>query len=397
MSNVHICTRFCLLLAVLVWPLGCSDDVASDQGADAAHTGGTSDAVGADAAADLAPETPTLPTELEPGWNVIRPGGDTTCSRGGEYAFAVRPGTVNKVVIDFMGGGACWDDLTCSIAGSIFNETVDSIDDWVASDFDGVYDQDRADNPFAGWYHVFIPYCTGDIHWGDATTTYGAGANEFTIHHRGAVNARAVLDWVYERFSAPETIFVTGCSAGAYGSVGWTPYLIEHYPDAAVYQMGDSGVGIITDNFFRDSFPSWNATELLPDWIPDLDPDENDIFALTLADLYGRAANYYPDYTFTQYTTAFDDNQTFYFQAMGGGDQRAWSQRMYASIEDAESQASNFYSFIAPGEQHCILPFANFYTMEADGQLLRDWVGDMIAGQPIESHRCQDCDPPGEE
>lgn len=68
----------------------------------------------------------------------------------------------------------------------------------------------------------------------------------------------------------------------------------------------------------------------------------------------------------------------------------------YDAIDDTESQADNFYSFIATGEQHCILPYANFYTMEADGMLLRDWVDDMIAGEPIESHRCTECEPPAE-
>ena len=49
---------------------------------------------------------PTMP-ELAEGWTQIEPGGDTICSRGTKYFFMVRKGSVNKVVIDFMGGGAC--------------------------------------------------------------------------------------------------------------------------------------------------------------------------------------------------------------------------------------------------------------------------------------------------
>src|SRR5687768_15826477 len=62
---------------------------------------------------------PTLPT-LAPGWTEFLPGGETICSRGTPYAYYVRPGTVNRVVIDFIGGGACWNQLTCSVANQIF-------------------------------------------------------------------------------------------------------------------------------------------------------------------------------------------------------------------------------------------------------------------------------------
>lgn len=88
---------------------------------------------------------------------------------------------------------------------------------------------------------------------------------------------------------------------------------------------------------------------------------------------------------------------TDYVLLDGGGDQRAWSERIYAEIAEAESQADNFYSFIAPGEQHCILPYANFYTMGADGTTVRDWVDDMVSGRPIESIRCTDCEPSADE
>lgn len=39
--------------------------------------------------------------------------GDTICARGTSYAFFFRRGTVNKLVVEFEGGGACWDKETC--------------------------------------------------------------------------------------------------------------------------------------------------------------------------------------------------------------------------------------------------------------------------------------------
>ena len=76
-------------------------------------------------AADAAvPPRMALPMP-EPGvWETIYPGGDTICSRGDEYRFYLRGGDPRKLMIYFQGGGACWNELTCSVADSIFSDRV---------------------------------------------------------------------------------------------------------------------------------------------------------------------------------------------------------------------------------------------------------------------------------
>lgn len=340
------------------------------------------------------PETeqpPTMPTGLTDGWNEIVPGGDTICALGDPYAFWVRPGTVNRVVIDFIGGGACWNAFTCGLneSAAICTQRVDDVRAAVTiGKAAGLHDHERDDNPVKDWYHVVVPYCTCDVHWGNNVATYQGQSGEITVQHKGAVNATAVLDWVYANFSAPEQILVTGCSAGSYGSIGWSAHIAQHYPDSRIVQFGDSGAGVITKTFFEDSFPSWNAEAAIPTWIEALDLSKVNLLDLTLADIYAGISNYYPSQRFSQYNSAFDDNQTLYFLAMGGTDAEEWSQLMLASIADIQARAPGFASFIMSGEQHCIIPFDNFYTVNVGGRKLVDWLSEQLQGGQPERVAC---------
>jgi hypothetical protein len=342
------------------------------------------------ACSDEAP--PSLPT-LEKGWNVIKPGGETTCSRGDPFMFFVHPGTVNRLVIDFMGGGACWNDGTCGYSDALFIDRIDE-EHLRYEGTEGIYDRENPENPFKDWYHVFVPYCTGDVHWGNNVKTYGTGDKAFTINHKGGVNARAVLDWVYDNFGGPETVFMTGCSAGSYGSIGAAPHVMEHYKDSRVVQMGDSGAGIITDMFFRDSFPNWKAETNFPSWIPALDPGKIDIFMTDLAYLYKNVGLYYPGRVLSQFNTSFDSTQGDYFKAMGGGSVDEWSSGMTSSIDEIHQGIPNFYSYTAGGRAHCVIPYESFYTVKTNGVRLRDWVDMLANGGKVDNVKCEDCTTP---
>jgi hypothetical protein len=341
-------------------------------------------------------EAPPPTPDLDAGWTEIDGGGGTSCARGGRFGFFVHPGTVNKVVIDFMGGGACWDQRTCSLADAIFTDSVDWLREVVADTdaFGGIYDKSIRENPVADWYHVVIPYCTGDLHWGDNIETYGSGGTSFAINHVGATNTRAVLDWVFANFTGPEQILVTGCSAGSYGAALWSATVADHYPEAELLQLGDSGAGVITEQFFRDSFPSWNAEQAFPYWIGSLDPDRVDIFEMNLADLYVEIASALPSVHMSQFNTTYDRTQVRYFEAMGGAGAEVWSEQMIAMVDEIETRAGNFCSFRGPGRQHCILAAGNFYDFEADGTRFVDWLTSMLDGDAPEPVVCTDCGTP---
>ena len=58
-----------------------------------------------------------MPTrdQLPPGqWNQISPGGSTICGHGAPYSFYYRDNPGQDLLIDFQGGGMCWNGQTCS-------------------------------------------------------------------------------------------------------------------------------------------------------------------------------------------------------------------------------------------------------------------------------------------
>jgi hypothetical protein len=313
-------------------------------------------------------------------WIEVAPGGDTICSRGTPYRFFVRGGRSDRIMVDFQGGGACWDEVTCGAAGVIglFTEDVGTLEEFVGfveSQGQGGYLSDAPENPFRDWTIVHIPYCTGDIHWGDARQTYGSD----TIEHRGFVNASAALDWTYRRFPSPTNVFVSGCSAGAYGAALHSAYLAQHYAGAQVSVFADSGAGIITDSFLNDSLPNWNATANLPSFVPGLDVPLSE---LSLSQVYIRIGERFPSLRLAQQSTHYDQDQVFFYTAMGGA-REDWPPAMRASLDRVASAIPNFTSYVPGGSMHCAGIYPFFTERQVDGTTLSEWTAELATGASI--------------
>jgi len=359
---------------------GCGEDAGDAQiGADAANDAETD----ADAEPEPQPDAATTPPSLPPvgELSAVEPGGDTLCSRGSPFRFFVYGGDPTRVVLDFQGGGACWNEWTCSIADAIFSDSAGELEELEsyreAGVLNGIYAFDNPDNPFHGWTLVHVPYCTGDIHWGDATVTY---TDELTIHHRGYRNARSVLDWLEATYPDAEQVVSTGCSAGAYGAIGHAPALAEMYPEAEITVVADAGAGVITDTFLAESFPVWNAEANMPMDLEGL--AGRDIQDLALADFYVAVAGAYPEMRVAQHTAAHDRDQIFYFTAMGG-EETGWHPRAVQSLEDIRAAADNFRYYLSPGPIHCIHPYDVTYSREVNGVAYHDWLRDLVHADTI--------------
>lgn len=335
------------------------------------------------AAQEATAELPAL-ADLDAGWNMLSPGGDTLCSRGTPYSFFVRPGQdASRLMIYFQGGGACWNPLTCREGGT-FDPEVSPTE---VDNMNGIFNFDNPENPVADFTTVFVPYCTADLHFGNAVGEYGTGP--IIIEHRGFVNTSAVLDWTYANFDSPSQVIVTGSSAGAFGSLLNAPYILDHYRDSQVVYMADAhGVGLNQ----RDTatvMDGWGAFDNMPAFIPDL--ANVDRSAFTVNQIYEALAANFPDALLSQYVTTADETLVLFYSFTGGSAEE-WTQATLDSIDALEASLDNFSSFVAGGPLHTILLRDEFYTYMADGVRVRDWFASLVDGQLPSSARCVECD-----
>lgn len=314
-------------------------------------------------------------------WTEFHPGNDTMCARGTPYAFFVRKGLSDApMILEFEGGGGCWNPSTCQSATGTFSDTVEG----TRASFrraisgkqrpTGMFDEQ---GPYVNFTHVYIPYCTGDLHWGNSIVNY---SESLTLHHKGSVNARAVLKYIQSQIPAPSRILVTGCSAGAYGSWLWSQWVSKMYEDSGettkVIQMGDSGVGIVSDSFLSESFVNWNVIEggAFPMFIV---PEDYPMFqanltaGMTSAKLYEWGALRFPNHTFGQASTAYDWNQAFFLKTMEEGksaelfsaDKAVWNNKMNSLYDSmAISRPPNLVHWVAPGDYHCAIGPRHYYA-----------------------------------
>ena len=107
----------------------------------------------------------------------------------------------------------------------------------------GVFDFADARNPLADYSFVFVPYCTGDVHLGNATHVYGP---ELTVQHKGSIDASTALKALAEQFPTATELVVAGESAGSVPTPLYAGLAHDLLPNAAITVLAD-GSGAYPD------------------------------------------------------------------------------------------------------------------------------------------------------
>lgn len=317
---------------------------------------------------------------LVPGWNRIPGGPHTTCALGTPYAFFVEVGDPRKVMIFFQGGGVCWDAATCDPRSKTHNYKP-VVGQQERPYRTGILDPTNPENPTRGYTKVFVPYCTADLHLGARTVAFDVpamppdSAHLFEIHYNGVANAMVALDWVYAHVPSPQTIFVTGVSAGSVPTPVYAAAVSKHYPRARVVQLGDGSGSYGNASGITTSWrglPALRALNVLP---------AIDSATLTYSALYGLAARSSSRISFAQINSADDSTQT-YFLRLADRSSPAVPVLLARNFAEIKRALPSFRSYTIPGVTHTIIWRPEFYTTSVDGVRLRDWVDAFINGAP---------------
>jgi len=186
---------------------------------------------------------------------------DAICGDGSSTGLGVNPGTGADLVVFFDGGGACWSYETCA-AGLAMDRSYgpDTFAVEVANSLPGsVLDRAALPPSLADATLVFVPYCTGDVHGGDAVQTYRnaiTGATE-QWHHVGHANVMRFLERLAATWPSPARLVVAGSSAGGFGALANYEAFRWYWPNAQGFLVDDSGPPLVGDDIAPSLRNAW--------------------------------------------------------------------------------------------------------------------------------------------
>jgi cysteine-rich repeat protein len=307
-------------------------------------------------------------------WTYVEVPG-TRCMNGSPAGFGVNynPNSAN-VMIYLEGGGACFND-TCDF-------TAFSIPFIPPSD--GIFSRSNAESPVNDWTMIYVPYCTGDIHAGDAEQQLGGQLRQF----RGYSNITKYLEQWVPSFPA-EQVLLTGISAGGFGAALNAGQVANAYGDAVqLTVIDDSGPPLSNDvippclqTIFRET---WNLDATVLADCPNCDPND---FATGLLE---HVFTNYPDIRFGLFSNTADIVISTYMGAGWGNGQYnnceglglpvpglTYAEDLFAIRALHESEASTYYVL---GIGHTVLRLG-YLTTNVGGTSVPEWIADVLDGE----------------
>jgi len=328
-------------------------------------------------------------------WEVHAPGGETSCADGSEFKYYTRKGSPDQLLVYFSGGGACWTGKQCDTetdptpyAYNLANNDPRLIN--------GIFNLTHPDNPLADYTMVYVPTCTGDVGLGDSVATYryhveGGAEKTVTVNYKGYQNSRSALSWVYDNVKNPETVVVSGSSAGGLAAPFYANIVAGHYPQARVVGIGDAAGAYRKSATEKADLSGWNMEKLY---------QNHDAFSslssqnIGIEKLYISAVNrQVKNLELYQVDQAYDSAQRF-FLTQAGTENPNVSALIQKNRRDIRNSYPEFRSFMVGGREHTVLNSSLFYSYKSNGILFRDWMKEVLEGNSVTSVQCENCERP---
>ncbi len=294
--------------------------------------------------------------------------------------------TSSKLYIYLEGGGACFHPTTCAIALTAFGQT--AFGAWAGTDgLTGIFDTTQSANPVRDWNAIYVPYCSGDVHAGDATGSDvpgGPQGEDFV----GYSNMALYLQRILATFKGATDVLLTGISAGGFGAAFNYDRVAAAFCPTPVTLLDDSGPPM-SDAYLAPCLQKqwkglWDLAAVLPSG------------CTGCTDAAGGGIVNYVTYLSSAWPksrmgliSSTQDAVISTFYGFGSNDctqSTPLPGATYAAgLDDLRtnylSQSGTWGTYFVDSITHTYLLGPGFYTTTVNGKLLTDWVADLLAGK----------------
>ncbi len=320
------------------------------------------------------------------------PRSDTQCRNGSTTGIGVRllP-DAEAVMIYLQGGGACYDAKSCAqnantpIAGERFSR--EDFDDWVATlGNQGIFNTTNPTNPVARWNHVYIPYCTGDLHGGvkDDGSVPGVTGRQRFVGYRNVEN---ILKFIAPFFQNAEDIALVGASAGGVGVLINYPQVVDAFGGRSVAALVDSAP-VIPESAIKTSCFQRKLTETFDLHLPPGCPECADPTEGGLLNIYGYLSRTYPQGRFAFASADADLAGVILYndesRACGGAGVNIFNYRLSLYALRDRHIGHEWATFLPGGIQHTMTQSDSlFLNRKYQGVSAAEWLGRINYKPPI--------------
>jgi hypothetical protein len=304
------------------------------------------------------------------------------CANGSSTGIGINlsPSGVNRIAIFLEGGGACFDPISCvavanpdGFDGTDFRASVSQIGGY------DLFSRTNASNPVREWTHVYVPYCTGDVH---------SGTNPMGYRGREQVGYRNVTEYLRRlapTFDGAEMVLLTGSSAGGLGALANYDQVQQAFGCTPVHMVDDSGP-ILGDETLRPCLQTL-ARQLWHFEVPADCPQCTNEDGAGLVWLWAYLATKYPDRRFALLSNTGDQTMR-QFYGYGLSASCSFSTIMPAEMYEAGlvdlrdrvlAPYPNTATFYVTSMRHTFLT-TDYARAGADGTTVQQWISMIIDG-----------------
>ena len=318
------------------------------------------------------------------------------------YSITLKKGSVNKLLVFFVGGGLSWNEETASnpfTMGTVIRQK----DAYYISHVmpiqlqfmhTGILNGKDKHNPFADWHVLTIPYATADFHLGNNDYPYqDRKGHDEVLHHRGETNVQKALEVLKEMIpDTPEYLLIAGVSAGGFGCVAHAPAIHRLYPDCKNIIVCADGSYLDTPQWAEITKDVWRVRAELEPYLTGRD---------IMTDLFHYSSKHMPDDTIFLHTVSLWDTALVRVMSkMNGGEMvataetlRAFNDSLLAAVKKLKNEMPNYYYYLTDDVKnkkdgttpHMFLGASKlFYREMQDNMSVANWLVATMAGNPVD-------------